>query len=222
MEGWKIAIIVVVIVIIVALLLGNTGAVTVSRALSTPNSPLPPAQLTQLRAFANQATTLWNQHVGLTREYITSYLGDAPTAQTQAVTNTLLQNQQDLGNNLALMAGPTAGKKYADLLTDHIKGAVTILRDVKSGTDPATDIKAWRDNGDTIAQFLANLTGGDIAKFKSGISMHLDLLLQEATKFAAKDYQGSLDAYNKSIDEINNMNNFITHNVLNRFLFHRQ
>jgi hypothetical protein len=51
----------------------------------------------------------------------------------------LYQNQQDLGNNLAIFYCDANGHQYADILTRHIDGAVAVLGDLIGLTDPNQD-----------------------------------------------------------------------------------
>lgn len=99
---------------------------------------------------------LWADHVLYTRLAIeeavdnTAEARELQTAPNPAEGNLLFgataprlyQNQQDLGNNLAIFYCDANGHQYADILTRHIDGAVAVLGDLIGLTDPQADINA--------------------------------------------------------------------------------
>ena len=80
-------------------------------------------------------------------------------------------------------------------------------------------IAALRANGDSIAALLnsANPKGFALGTMKGAISMHLDLLLQEATAHLKKDWTGSITAFDKSLDQVLQMADMLSEGVMKQF-----
>src|SRR5713226_7615497 len=74
---------------------------------------------------------LWTDHVGYTREYIIAAGLDAPNADAAA--ERLLKNQEHIGGAVAQYYGKDAGNKLTDLLKQHIRIAVELVKAAKSG-----------------------------------------------------------------------------------------
>lgn len=154
--------------------------------------------------FNKAMRKLWEDHITWTRLYIISAAGNLP--DKDATTQRLLQNQTDIGNAVAQFYGKDAGDKLTGLLRDHILGAAALLDAAKSGDKAKTDAAAakWYANADEIATFLngANPQNWPLADMKSGMKMHLDLTLQEATNRLQGNYAADIQDFDKIHEHI--------------------
>jgi hypothetical protein len=154
--------------------------------------------------FNKAMRKLWEDHITWTRLYIISAAGNLP--DKDATTQRLLQNQTDIGNAVAQFYGQDAGNKLTSLLRDHILGAAALIDAAKSGDKGKTDAAAakWYANADEIATFLngANPKNWPLADLKSGMKMHLDLTLAEATDRLQGKYPDGIKEYDKIHEHI--------------------
>lgn len=147
--------------------------------------------------------TLWVQHVAWTHFYLVSAIGGLPDAQV--CLDRLLKNQLDLGVAVQPFYGVVAGDQLAQLLHDHISGAVAVVLAAKSGDAQAiaTLKAAWYANADQIAVFLAGLNPNlAVVDLKSHMRTHLDLAFAEAAARLGADWKGDIDATNGSFSHI--------------------
>jgi hypothetical protein len=184
-----------------ARLLAALLAGVIMLAVATPSAfAAPKESSTMTKADLDKAMRkLWEDHITWTRLYIISAAANLP--DKDATTQRLLQNQTDIGNAVAGFYGEAAGTKLTALLKDHILGAAALIEAAKSG-DQAKISEAsakWYANADEIAAFLngANPTNWPLADMKSGMKMHLDLTLQEATNRLQGHYEADIQDYDK-------------------------
>lgn len=168
----------------------------------------------------NQAMRkLWEDHITWTRLYIISAAGNLP--DKDATTQRLLQNQTDIGNAVAQFYGKDAGDKLTGLLKDHILGAAALIEAAKSGDKAKTDAAAakWYANADEIATFLngANPQNWPLADLKSGMKMHLDLTLQEATDRLQGKYPDGIKEYDKIHEHILGLADLLSSGIEKQF-----
>ena len=74
--------------------------------------------------------TLWEDHIGYTRNFIISTLADLP--DQHAVTERLLANQKHIGDAVKPYYGVAAGDKLTGLLRDHILIAADVVKTAKT------------------------------------------------------------------------------------------
>lgn len=183
---------------VMALMLAGAMAIAVAPQ-SAFAKPKPDSQKVSKSEFNNAMRKLWEDHITWTRLYIISAAGNL--ADKDATTQRLLQNQTDIGNAVAQFYGQAAGDKLTGLLKDHILGAAALIDAAKSGDKAKTDAAAakWYANADEIATFLsgANPQNWPLDQMKSGMKMHLDLTLQEATNRLQGKYADDIQDYDK-------------------------
>jgi len=155
-------------------------------------------------SFQDAMRRLWSDHVAYTRLFIVS--AAAGSADKDATTQRLLQNQADIGNAVAGFYGRDAGNKLTALLKDHILIAANIVTAAKAGDNAkvASENKRWRANATDIAKFLhgANPKHWPEATLQSAMFMHLDQTLDEATHELKGDYAGSIKDYDRAMDHM--------------------
>jgi hypothetical protein len=93
-------------------------AIVASCAAKAPSEQAPSAKAIALRDAMDK---LWNDHITFTRLFIVDAAAGLP--ETQATTERLLRNQDDIGNAVAGYYGPDAGAKLTALLRTHITTA---------------------------------------------------------------------------------------------------
>ncbi len=152
-------------------------------------------------AFHDAMRNLWSDHVAYTRLFIVS--AAAGSADKDATTQRLLQNQTDIGNAVSSFYGAEAGKKLTALLKDHIVIAASIVTAAKAGDNAkvASENKRWRDNATEIARFLhgANPKHWPEATLQSAMFMHLDQTLSEASNQLKGNYAASIKDYDRAM-----------------------
>ena len=169
--------------------------------------------------FSKAMRKLWEDHITWTRLYIISAAGNLP--DKDATTQRLLQNQADIGNAIAPFYGDAASAKLTSLLKDHILGAAALIEAAKSGDKAKTDAAAakWYANGDEIAAFLskANPNHWPLADMKSGMKMHLDLTLSEATDRLQGHYAADVQDYDKIHAHILGLADLLSSGIIQQF-----
>jgi|SRR5689334_20813624 len=168
----------------------------------------------------NQAMRkLWEDHITWTRLYIVSAAGNLP--DKDATAQRLLRNQDDIGKAIAPFYGDDAGAKLTALLRDHILGAANLIEAAKSGdkakiSDASTK---WYANADEIAAFLsgANPKHWPLADMKSGMKMHLDLTLAEATDRLQGKYPDGIQEYDKIHNHILGLADLLSSGIEQQF-----
>ena len=154
--------------------------------------------------FHDAMRRLWSDHVVYTRLFIVDAV--AGSADKDATTQRLLQNQTDIGNAVAGFYGRAAGDKLTALLKDHILIAASIVTAAKAGDNAkvASENKRWHDNATDLARFLhgANAKNWPEATLQSALFTHLDQTLSEATHQLKGDYAASIKDYDGAMDHM--------------------
>ena len=144
---------------------------------------------------------LWSDHVAYTRLFIVAAANGS--ADKDATTQRLLQNQADIGNAVAEFYGRDAGDKLTALLRDHILIAANLVSAAKAGdSDKVTsENKRWHDNATDIAKFLhdANPRQWPQDALEKSMFMHLDQTLSEASNALKGNHAASLKDYDEAM-----------------------
>ena len=155
-------------------------------------------------AFQDAMRRLWSDHVAYTRLFIVSAV--AGSADKDATTQRLLQNQADIGNAVAEYYGHDAGNKLTALLKDHILIAANIVAAAKAGDNAkvTSENKKWHDNAVDIAKFLhgANPQHWPEATLQTALFAHLDQTLNEATNQLKGNYAASIKDYDQAMSHM--------------------
>lgn len=149
--------------------------------------------------FKNHMRLLWEQHVAWTRMAIMSLVFGLP--DTDAVLARLLQNAPDMGNALKPFFGEAIGNTYSGLITEHLTIAADLVKAAKAGdTNKAAAIeKKWYANGDEIISFLSRILPYlPKEEFKKMFYEHLALTKGQAVAMLNKDYQTSIQMYDRN------------------------
>src|ERR1044071_6847603 len=175
-------------------------ALTLAAALFLLPSTSSAATMTRAQ-FQDAMRRLWSDHVAYTRLFIVDAVGG--TADKNATTQRLLQNQADIGNAVSDFYGKAAGDKLTALLKDHILIAANIVAAAKAGDNAkvGSENKRWHDNAVDIAKFLhgANPKHWPEATLQSALFTHLDQTLNEASNELKGNYAVSIRDYDQAM-----------------------
>ncbi len=169
--------------------------------------------------FQDAMRRLWSDHVAYTRLFIVS--AAAGSADKDAHTQRLLQNQADIGNAVAGFYGQAAGTKLTALLKDHILIAASIVTAAKAGDNAkvTSENKRWHDNATDIAKFLhgANPKNWPEATLQKALVMHLDQTLSEASNELKGNYAASVKDYDEAMTHMLMVADTLTKGIIAQF-----
>jgi hypothetical protein len=174
-------------------------------------------------ASANDLRTnlrkLWEDHAMYTRNVILNIIDDLP-GTNEAVAR-LLKNQDDLGNAIKPVYGEAAGKQLTDLLREHIVLAADLLKAAKVNNQAEFNSvnTKWIKNADDISNFLstANPKNWPLEGMKKMMHEHLTLTTQEAVARIKKDYNGDIEAFDKTRAELLEMSDMLASGIIKQF-----
>ncbi|MED1915401.1 glycosyltransferase [Bacillus thuringiensis] len=161
---------------------------------------------------------LWVDHMIWTRGYLISAL--AGLEDQEKVLARLLKNQVDIGNAIKPYYGEEAGKKLAELLTEHIVIAGKIIDAAKKGDQATLEKlnKEWFRNADDIAKFLSSANPNWPEKdVKEMMYTHLKLLSDNLQARLKKDWDADIAAFDKGEEHIISMADVLTAGIIKQF-----
>lgn len=151
---------------------------TTNIALSGPVDALADQQ----SVLRGQMRKLWSDHVFWTRQHIVSTLANLP--DTQAISDRLMKNQEDLGNAVKPYFGNAAGDRLTDLLKQHISSAVELVAAIKANDSTRFDAaKAKAQQNVQDLATLLNQTDSALNKDElvSMLTQHVQGLIDETS-----------------------------------------
>jgi hypothetical protein len=161
----------------------------------------------------------WEDHVTWTRLAIVSFAADLP--DLDPTLGRLLQNQDDIGAAIAPFYGSEAGQALADLLHEHILGAVDVLVAARDADNAALTaaLDAWYVNGDEIADFLhtANPRFWPQEEMRMMMRHHLDHTLAEGAARLQGDFAADIAAYDEIHLQILEMADMLSSGIIRQF-----
>jgi hypothetical protein len=161
---------------------------------------------------------LWIDHTVWTRNYIVSAIASAE--DQDAALSRLLQNQKDIGNAIKPYYGEKAGKKLAELLTEHIVIAGELVEAAKNKDQANVDKfnKQWYQNADDIAQFLSSANPNWTKKaLKELLDKHLVLTFNEVKARLEKDWEADIKAFDQGEDHIIKLADALSEGIIKQF-----
>lgn len=153
---------------------------------------------------------LWDTHVLLTREVVIAASLNSPNLTSSL--NTLLENQDQIGNQLGNCYGKRKGFIYAELLRIHINQAVVIVQNALAGKDNTQAIDNWYNNGRDISKFLSKVIPVNYVKMKKLFFEHLKCTLDEATLIIQRKYNESVVELYTCLKHVREMVLFLSKN----------
>lgn len=161
---------------------------------------------------------IWVDHVVWTKNYIVSAFADSE--DKAKVLARLLQNQQDMGDAIKPYYGEEAGNKLAQLLRDHILIAGKVIDAVKAGNQADVEKynKEWYTNADDIAKFLSAANPNwSYEQLKEMLHKHLELITEDVTARAKKDWDAEIAAFDKGLDHMIMFADVLTEGIVKQF-----
>jgi len=162
---------------------------------------------------------LWNQHSEWTRMAITAIVLMLPNEE-QTV-NRLLRNPTDFGLVFRTFYGEAIGKKFADLLTEHLVLAADLIKAIMAGNNEEAEQinKRWYENAAEIAVFLGCINPcWSEAEWKEMYFTHLQLVADEALTLINKEYQKNVDIYDVLEVQAMEMADKMSEGIIDQFL----
>ena len=199
----------------------NPGAV-VAPGEATPvfmDAALDDAQQSSRAELHDSMRKLWSDHASYTREYIIAAVAGLP--DKDAITQRLLQNQNDIGAAVARFYGSESGGKLAGLLKAHIVTAGELVAAAKAGNAAKTDSvdTKWHANADEIAEFLhgANSSGWATAKVRNAMYVHCAETRSMLEHRLKKDYAGEIQDADAISQQVLMMADMLTDGIVAQF-----
>jgi hypothetical protein len=116
-------------------------------------------------------------------------------------------------------AGDTTKVRTSDSSSMQVNTWNTAQAQMADSQSLTAAIAALRANADSIATFLstANARNWSRSTLQGGLQMHINLLLQEATAHIKGDWQGSVAAFDASLDQANQMADMLSEGIIKQF-----
>jgi hypothetical protein len=169
--------------------------------------------------YHDQWRKLWEDHITWTRMAILGIFHDLPG--TDAYTERLIQNYEDMEDALVDFYGEEATEELGDLLLEHLEIAAQILVAAKNGNDARVNalVVDWRRNGDELAVQMDKMNPKywPIATGRPMWQEHLNVTLDEAIKNLTNDFEGELGAWESVHDGGLMMADFVSDGVIKQF-----
>src|SRR5262247_3394734 len=161
---------------------------------------------------------LWTDHTVWPRDYIIAAVDDKPDAMAAA--NRLMENQEDIGNAVAVYYGAAAGQQLSSLLKQHIAIAVDLIKAAKAGDQAAQKLAndKWQQNAVEIATFLSKANPNwPNAVLVDMMKMHLSTTTNEVVARLKHDYEADVRAYDAVYDHILMMSDALSDGIVKQF-----
>lgn len=161
---------------------------------------------------------LWEDHIQWTRNVIISSI--ANLADLDAVTQRLLQNQDDIGNAFKSYYGSKAGNKLSKLLREHITIAAEVIADAIAGNTQKLNqhYEEWQENAKDIAKFLSNQNPHWSKKeLKKMLYHHLELTTGEVTSRLEDNWETDIEFYDENHIHMLEFSDVLTNGIVKQF-----
>ncbi|WIV12666.1 acetylglutamate kinase [Proteiniborus sp. MB09-C3] len=166
----------------------------------------------------NHIRMLWEQHGAWTRMAIISIVFGLP--DEDPTVKRLLRNPTDFANALRPFYGDIIATRFEKLLTYHLTIAAELIKAAKAGdSQKAEDAeKRWYKNADDIAALLGYINPYWSEKnWREMLHEHLAFVKAEAVYMLNKEYQKSIDTYDKMEIQILQMADMMAKGIICQF-----
>ncbi|CAK7052555.1 hypothetical protein [Tissierella sp.] len=166
----------------------------------------------------NEFHMLWEQHSAWTRMAITSIVFNLP--DEKYTVNRLLRNPLDFGEALKPFYGDTIATNFAELLTKHLTLAADLVKAVIAGDNKKAEEleKNWYKNAEEIATLLGTINPfWSEEEWKRMLFEHLDFVKTEALDMINKDYEASIETYDKLEIQALEMADVMSNGIIKQF-----
>lgn len=162
---------------------------------------------------------LWSAHMYWTLLTVDAFYNDPKGVDAKL--HRLLQNQKDIGAAIVPFYGQAAGDKLAELLKEHIQGAVPVLQAAKSDDKAALDkaVKDWYANAKEIGDFLASANPKNwMAKdTESALEMHITHTIAYSVSILKSDYTQSFGGFEEALHHMLHLADILSDGIAKQF-----
>jgi hypothetical protein len=165
-----------------------------------------------------QERTLWQERAFWTRMAITSMLLDSDSQNP--VINRLLRNQKDMAETIAPYYGNETARAYGDLIKSHLLLTIQLAAAVKEKNQTALQNASnkWYQSADEIAKFETNLSANMTQRDRKALWYdNLNLTKNETMQLFNKDYNSSIDTFDRIQEQANMMADSFANEIILRF-----
>lgn len=182
-----------------------------------------PMRATDLSSPASQLhgamRKLWADHMQWTYVTVDNFFNNE--AALQPALDRLLLNQQHIGQAIAPYYGQEAADKLAELLSEHITGAVPVLTAAKAGDEAGleTALADWHANAKQIADFLsaADPENWPQSATEPMLKEHIDTTTVYAVDLLKGDYAAAIQHYDAAYDHMMMLADTLAQGLVARF-----
>lgn len=140
---------------------------------------------------------LFTDHAVFTERFIVSFLDNRP--ETEVIKARLLSNQPEIGDYLGAYVGFDNGVEIGRLLTEHIKAAAGVLKDLKNKSDTKKSIEIVFNNVEEVAKALSGISNGALkdSKVYDEFAIHNEYVVKLAKLHQGKNYTNEIKTYDQ-------------------------
>jgi hypothetical protein len=164
-----------------------------------------------------QERDIWQQHVFWTRMAI---IAISQNSDDQGpVVNRLLRNYKDMADAVNPYYGRETAKEYGDRIRDHLLIAAALVSAVRDDNKTAIEIEntRWYKNAEDIAKLESNITNLSLQDRKTMWFEHLNFTKNETLQLHNKDYNASIDTFDRIQEQGNMMADSLTQGTISQF-----
>lgn len=162
---------------------------------------------------------LWSDHMHWTLATVDAFFNEPN--QLDVKLNRLLENQKQIGAAIVPFYGRAAGDKLTKLLTEHIEGAVPVLKAAQANDKAALDkaLAAWYKNAKEIADFLSSANPGNwpASVTESALEMHITHTTEYAVNILKGDYASSIKGFEEALHHMLMLADVLTEGIEKQF-----
>lgn len=162
---------------------------------------------------------LWSAHMYWTLLTVDAFYNDPKGVDAKL--HRLLQNQKDIGAAIVPFYGQAAGDKLAELLKEHIQGAVPVLQAAKSDDKAALDkaVKDWYANAKKIGDFLASANPKNWMEkdTESALEMHITHTIAYSVSILKSDYTQSFGGFEEALHHMLHLADILSDGIAKQF-----
>ncbi|MDP4119544.1 MAG: LysM domain-containing protein [Bacillota bacterium] len=191
---------------------GSTIVVTPGNA--SPVGTISSRQMT----LSNNLRRVWFEHVLWTRLLIISIVDNL--LDTDAVTNRLLQNPNDIAKIFMPYYGADDAKIISNLLTQHLaigKQLITALKNKDMQEAEKLNLQWYKNADDMAVAFHTINPYYDQDEIRNMLYDHLDLTKEEVINRLSKDYVNDIHSFDKIENQAMDMADEFTNGIIKQF-----